>query len=168
MCRGAETFFVIKKTSYLDKINESKKSKSNKVSGAAISFQKLGSAKNETDHGFYNTVFLPMNGENATKHAFSSTNATKSASKDKILIWIGDFAIDSERVAIAILITGMLFLFGLITHSWRKECNKKRRNKAYRIAQQDLPPTYAELMLRKKPPAYKESLMQVIETVRSR
>ena len=125
----------------------------------------IRSSKHEADHQAENNTFYSIKVGNITNHEFSSTNRTKPGSKDKVWIWIGDFPINSERVAIAILFTGMLFLFGLIIHSWRKDIIKKRRIKAYRISQQDLPPTYAELMLRKKPPDYKESLMQVITRV---
>ena len=90
-----------------------------------------------------------------------TTNGTLPLSKDKILIWIGNYAINSERVAIFILFAGLLFLFLLILQSWRKDVINKRKYKEYRSAQQDLPPTYSELVSRKSPPAYKESLMQV-------
>ena len=103
-----------------------------------------------------------MTVSNITNFEISNINGTMKAAKDKVWIWIGNFPINSERVAIAILFTGLLFLFGLIIQSWRSDIKKKRRTRAYRIAQQDLPPTYGELMLRKKPPAYKESLMQVL------
>ena len=88
-------------------------------------------------------------------------NKTITLSKNKILIWIGNYAINSERVAIFILFAGLLFLFALILQSWRKDVINKRKYKQYQKAQQDLPPTYTELVSRKNPPAYKESLMQV-------
>ena len=93
---------------------------------------------------------------------FSSVNGSTNTLKDKVWIRIGNFSVNSERLAIAILFTGLLFLFLLVIQSWRKERTKQKRIKRYEIAQQDLPPTYSELMLRKKPPAYKESLMQVL------
>ena len=112
------------------------------------------SAKNMTtsdlDYGIYT---------NNTDHG--GTNQTLSQSKNKILIWIGSYAINSERVAIFILFAGLLFLFALILQSWRKDVINKRKYKEYRSAQQDLPPTYSELVSRKNPPEYKESLMQV-------
>ena len=89
-------------------------------------------------------------------------NITKPLSKDRSLIWIGSYAINSERVAIFILFAGLLFLLALILQSWRKDVINKRKYKQYRKAQQDLPPTYTELVLNKSPPAYKESLMQVL------
>ena len=89
-------------------------------------------------------------------------NITKPLSKDRSLIWIGNYAINSERVAIFILFAGLLFLLALILQSWRKDVINKRKYKKYRKAQQDLPPTYTELVLNKNPPAYKESLMQVL------
>lgn len=89
-------------------------------------------------------------------------NITKPLSKDRSLIWIGNYAINSERVAIFILFAGLLFLLALILQSWRKDVINKRKYKQYRKAQQDLPPTYTELVLNKNPPAYKESLMQVL------
>ena len=89
-------------------------------------------------------------------------NITKPLSKDRSLIWIGSYAINSERVAIFILFAGLLFLLALILQSWRKDVINKRKYKQYRKAQQDLPPTYTELVLNKNPPAYKESLMQVL------
>ena len=88
-------------------------------------------------------------------------NKTIPQSKNKILIWIGNYAINSERVAIFILFAGLLFLLALILQSWRKDVINKRKYKQYQKAQQDLPPTYTELVSRKNPPAYKESLMQV-------
>ena len=88
-------------------------------------------------------------------------NKTITLSKNKILIWIGNYAINSERVAIFILFAGLLFLLALILQSWRKDVINKRKYKQYQKAQQDLPPTYTELVSRKNPPAYKESLMQV-------
>ena len=88
-------------------------------------------------------------------------NKTIPLSKNKILIWIGNYAINSERVAIFILFAGLLFLLALILQSWRKDVINKRKYKQYQKAQQDLPPTYTELVSRKNPPAYKESLMQV-------
>ena len=89
-------------------------------------------------------------------------NITKPLSKDRSLIWIGGYSINSERVAIFILFAGLLFLLALILQSWRKDVINKRKYKQYRKAQQDLPPTYTELVLNKNPPAYKESLMQVM------
>ena len=89
-------------------------------------------------------------------------NITKPLSKDRSLIWIGSYAINSERVAIFILFAGLLFLLALILQSWRKDVINKRKFKKYRKAQQDLPPSYTELVLNKNPPAYKESLMQVL------
>ena len=89
-------------------------------------------------------------------------NITKPLSKDRSLIWIGNYAINSERVAIFILFAGLLFLLALILQSWRKDVINKRKYKQYRKAQQDLPPTYTELVSNKNPPAYKESLMQVL------
>ena len=88
-------------------------------------------------------------------------NKTIPISKNKILIWIGNYAINSERVAIFILFAGLLFLLALILQSWRKDVINKRKYKQYQKAQQDLPPTYTDLVSRKNPPAYKESLMQV-------
>ena len=89
-------------------------------------------------------------------------NITKPLSKDRSLIWIGSYAINSERVAIFILFAGLLFLLALILQSWRRDVINKRKYKQYRKAQQDLPPTYSELVLNKNPPEYKESLMQVL------
>ena len=89
-------------------------------------------------------------------------NITQPFSKYRSLIWIGSYAINSERVAIFILFAGLLFLLALILQSWKKDVINKRKYKQYRKAQQDLPPTYTELVLNKNPPAYKESLMQVL------
>ena len=100
-------------------------------------------------------------GTNLTDTTEGYKNKTISLSKNKILIWIGNYAINSERVAIFILFAGLLFLFALILQSWRKDVINKRKYKQYQKAQQDLPPTYTELVSRKNPPAYKESLMQV-------
>ena len=65
-------------------------------------------------------------------------NKTITLSKNKILIWIGNYAINSERVAIFILFAGLLFLLALILQSWRKDIINKRKYKQYQKAQQDL------------------------------
>lgn len=111
-----------------------------------------------------------MNGSNfinmANIHLDSSrSNETETTKDDKILVWFGEYPVDSERLAIGILFTGMLFLFSIVIHVWRKDVKEKRKFKAYKSAQQDLPPTYSELMSRKNPPAYKESLMQVTKII---
>ena len=98
---------------------------------------------------------------NITANDNIARNTTKTISKDDVWIWIGNFQINSEKVAIAILFSGLLCLIALILHSWRKDVVKRRNRKIYRLTQQDLPPTYEELTSRKKPPDYKESLMQV-------
>ena len=98
---------------------------------------------------------------NITDNSNIARNTTKTISKDDVWIWIGNFQINSEKVAIAILFSGLLCLIALILHSWRKDVAKRRKRKIYRLTQQDLPPTYEELTSRKKPPDYKESLMQV-------
>ena len=125
---------------------------------------------NPRDASSLNQSFFSLPGLNITKFDFeinnleyqlSRLNESSSTLKNKVWIRIGKFSVNSERLAIAILFTGLLFLFILVIHSWRKEKIKQRRIRQHKIAQQDLPPTYAELMLRKKPPAYKESLMQV-------
>ena len=117
-----------------------------------------------------NGSFLNMTNRNITKmnfeldrlgSEFSSVNGSTSSLEENVWIRVGKFSVNSERLAIAILFTGLLILFLLVIQSWRKEKIKQNRIKKHEIAQQDLPPTYAELMLRKKPPAYKESLMQV-------
>ena len=131
---------------------------------------KYNMSYNGRDPSFKNSSFQSMTNLNITKtnfeldkHGleFSSVNGSTSTLKDNVWIRVGNLSINSERLAIAILFTGLFFLFLLVIQSWRKERIKQNRNKKYEIAQQDLPPTYAELMLRKKPPAYKESLMQV-------
>ena len=131
---------------------------------------KYNMSYNERDPPAKNGSFLSMADLNITKLNFeldkfgldvSNVNGSTSTLKDKVWIHIGSFSVNSERLAIAILFTGLLFLFLLVIQSWRKERIKQNRIKKYEIAQQDLPPTYTELMSRKKPPAYKESLMQV-------
>ena len=79
----------------------------------------------------------------------------------EVLIWFGELPVDSERVAIAILFTGILFLLTIVLHSWRQDIKKRRRIRRLKNAERDLPPSYNQVVDRKSPPEYKESLMQV-------
>ena len=82
-----------------------------------------------------------------------------------MLIWFGELPVDSERVAIAILFTGILFLLTIVLHSWRQDIKKRRRIRRLKNAERDLPPSYNQVVDRKSPPEYKESLMQVWHVV---
>ena len=101
------------------------------------------------------------NDDDLTREASLSGRNATGIDPEEVLIWFGNVPVDSERVAIAILFTGILFLLTIVLHSWRQDLKKRRRQRRLRNAERDLPPSYNQVVDRKSPPEYKESLMQV-------